>query len=91
MTFEPPADDLTVTMQVTRDENYDLLREALSQLSPDHRQAITLVFFQGLPLREAGRLMDGRSEDAVRMLLRRAEARLREMLNKDLGRDLRPE
>jgi RNA polymerase sigma-70 factor (subfamily 1) len=83
--IEPPADDLTVTMQVQQVEDFDLVREALGELSPDHRKAITLVFFQGLSLREAGKQMEGRSEDAVRMLLRRAEARLGDILRGSLG------
>ena len=84
---ELPSEDLSVTRQVTRGESFDLLRESLSELSPEHRQAITLVFFQGLTLREAGEQMDGRSEDAVRMLLRRAEGKLGELLRGRLGNE----
>jgi len=87
---EPPSPDLSVTMQVTRDENVGHLRTALEELSPEHRQAITLVFFEGRPLREAGELMGGKTEDAVRMMLRRAEQRLGEVLKRTLGKDLRP-
>jgi RNA polymerase sigma-70 factor (subfamily 1) len=76
---EPSAPDLSVTRVVQRNEEFSILREALEDLSPDHRKAITLVFFQGLTLRQAGELMGGRTEDAVRMMLRRAEARLREL------------
>jgi RNA polymerase sigma-70 factor (subfamily 1) len=76
---EPPAPDLSVTRVVQRNEEFAILREALEDLSPDHRRAITLVFFEGLTLRRAGELMGGRTEDAVRMMLRRAEARLREL------------
>lgn len=83
--MEPSADDLTVTMQVQQGEDFELVREALAELSDDHRKAITLVFFQGMSLREAGQQMDGRSEDAVRMLLRRAESRLGEILRGSLG------
>lgn len=89
-TSEPPSADLSVTMQVTRDENLVFLRAALEELSAEHRQAITLVFFEGRPLREAGELMGGRTEDAVRMMLRRAEQRLGEVLRRTLGKDLRP-
>jgi len=89
-TMEPQSDDLSVTMQVSRDENVKVLRHALSDLTPEHRQAITLVFFEGRPLREAGEIMGGRTEDAVRMLLRRAEQRLGELLKTTLGKDLRP-
>lgn len=78
--IEPPAEDLSITRQVSRDEEFQILRKSLERLSPEHRQAITLVFFQGMTLRQAGEQMGGRSEDAVRMLLRRAEARLRDIL-----------
>lgn len=77
--FDPPSQDLTVTQTLAREEEFKILRAALEELSPDHRTAITLVFFQGLSLREAGELMGGRSEDAVRMLLRRAESHLHEL------------
>ena len=86
--MEPPSPDLTVTMQVERDENFEILRKALKHLSPEHREAITLVFFRGLSLREAGARMGGRSEDAVRMMLRRAEARLGDILRTSLGLSL---
>lgn len=83
--FELPSDDLSVTRVVARDESFVLLHEALKELSDEHRQAIALVFFQGLPLREAGEKMGGRSEDAVRMMLRRAEAKLGDKLRRVLG------
>jgi RNA polymerase sigma factor (sigma-70 family) len=86
--LDPPSGDLSVTMQVQRTENYEHLRKALAELSPEHRQAIALVFFQGLPLRDAGQAMGGKSEDAVRMMLRRAEMRLEELLRPALGKDL---
>ena len=79
--------DLSVTQVVQRDENVELLRDALADLSPEHRTAITLVFFQGCSLREAGERMGGRSEDAVRMMLRRAETKLGERLRAFLGND----
>ena len=86
--IDPPSGDLSVTMQVQRDENYVHLRAALAELSPEHREAITLVFFQGLPLRDAGERMGGKTEDAVRMMLRRAETRLGEILGRSIGKDL---
>ena len=86
-TLEPESRDLSVTMQVQRDENYEHLRRALDELTPEHRQAIALVFFQGLQLRDAGQAMGGRSEDAVRMMLRRAEDRLGEILGRTIGKD----
>lgn len=82
-----PTEDLSVTQVVSRRESFDLLRNSLEDLSEEHRQAITLVFFQGLTLREAGEQMGGKSEDAVRMMLRRAEGKLGEHLRGKLGRD----
>ncbi len=81
------SSDLSVTQVVQRDENFELLRESIAELSPDHRKAITLVFFQGLSLRAAGEKMGGKSEDAVRMMLRRAEGKLGERLKAVFGRD----
>jgi RNA polymerase sigma factor (sigma-70 family) len=77
--YDPPSPDLSVTREVQRSEEFGILRDALGELSDDHQQAIQLVFFKGLTLRKAGEQMGGRSEDAVRMLLRRAERRLREL------------
>ena len=45
--FDFASHDLSVTQAVQRDENFEILREALKDLSDEHRQAITLVFFQG--------------------------------------------
>jgi len=84
--FEPESDDLSVTRQVQREEEFAILHEALADLSEDHRTAITLVFFRGLTLREAGERMGGRTEDAVRMLLRRAENRVRELTKNRLAK-----
>ncbi len=84
--FEVPSDDLSVTRQVQRDEEFAILREALEDLSEDHRTAIALVFFRGLTLRKAGEEMGGRTEDAVRMLLRRAEKRLQELTQARLAK-----
>ncbi len=44
------------------------------------------MFFKGLTLRQAGEQMQGRSEDAVRMMLRRAESRLRELTRTRLAK-----
>ncbi len=85
--MEFTSHDLSVTQVVQRGEDYDLLRDCLKDLSDEHRKAITLVFFEGLSLREAGQRMEGRSEDAVRMMLRRAEAKLGERLQRALGHE----
>lgn len=83
--YETPSEDLSVTRLVQRTEELQILKDALEELSADHRTAITLVFFQGLSLRQAGERMGGRTEDAVRMLLRRAEARLGELMKRRLA------
>jgi len=85
--FQTAAADLSVTRQVQREEEFEILRAAIEELKPDHRQAITKVVFQGLSLRQAGEEMGGRSEDAVRMMLRRAEKRLAELTQSRLERD----
>jgi len=82
---DPASKDLSVTQVIARDEEFQILREALDSLSDDHRKAITLVFFQGLTLREAGERM-GRTEDAVRMLLRRAEGQLQDRTRSRLAK-----
>ncbi len=87
-TLDFPSHDLSVTQIVSRDENVGILHTALKDLSDEHRKAITLVFFEGLSLREAGKRLGGRSEDAVRMMLRRAEAKLGERLKGTLGKDI---
>jgi len=81
--------DLTVTQMVSREENFEILRDSLEELSEEHRLAITLVFFEGCSLRQAGERMGGKSEDAVRMMLRRAEAKLGDRLRASLGKDLK--
>jgi RNA polymerase sigma-70 factor (subfamily 1) len=80
LTFEPAAPLPSTTRMVERDEEFEILHEHLERLSPLHRDAIRLVFFEGLTLREAGRRMGGRTEDAVRMIVRRAADRLRQSL-----------
>ena len=84
--YDPPSAELSVTQSVAREEEFRILRETLEELSSDHRKAITLVFFQGLSLREAGQQMGGRTEDAVRMLLRRAEGRLHGLIRTRFAR-----
>ena len=86
-TLEFLSEDLSVTQVVQRDEQVEHLRDSLTELSGEHRQAITLVFFEGLTLREAGERMGGKSEDAVRMMLRRAEGKLGDRLRSRLGSD----
>lgn len=85
--FQAAAQDLSVTGFVQRDEEFEILRAAIDELKPDHRQAITKVVFQGMTLREAGEEMGGKTEDAVRMMLRRAERHLAELTKSRLERE----
>lgn len=55
------------------------LQRALAILSRDQREAIFLRFFQGLSLREVGRIQ-GTTEDAARMRVQRALDRMRPAL-----------
>jgi DNA-directed RNA polymerase specialized sigma24 family protein len=87
MTQKELAQKVGVTRQVTRGEREAMLHDALLHLNPEYRQAITLVFFEGRSLRDAGKQMGGRSEDALRMMLRRAELKLKEILQHKAGED----
>lgn len=60
-----------------REERFERLEKALSQLSEDHREVIYLARIHLLPMKEVARRM-GRSVDAVSELLRRALRRLRD-------------
>ena len=68
---DPSAAGLSPSRRLRREERFDRLEGAMQQLSPLHRQVISLARIEKLPLKEvAARL--GRSHDAVRQLLRRA-------------------
>lgn len=54
-------------------ERARLLEQAIDQLSPEHREVVTLTQFAGLSASEAAEHLE-RSPDAVRMLLGRAMA-----------------
>jgi RNA polymerase sigma-70 factor (ECF subfamily) len=60
---------------VLKAEEIERLESALDQLSPDHREVLTLAHLVGLSRAEIGRQMD-KSEEAVRQLLHRATAKL---------------
>ena len=60
-----------------RDERWHRLREALKNLSADHRQVITLSRIEGVPVSEIAERMN-RSPKAVYQLLWRALQKLRE-------------
>lgn len=60
---------------VLKAEEVERLEAALDQLSPDHREVLTLAHLAGLSRAEIGRQME-KSEEAVRQLLHRATAKL---------------
>lgn len=79
------TDEPTSVQRAVREEELSILRTHVRGLSPLPRRAVRLVYFEGLSLREAGQRLGGRSEDAVRMLVRRAALRLRAELERALG------
>jgi len=81
--FEPAASGLSGLEHAELREQLELLHEHLEHLGPLHREAIRLVYFEGLSLRDAGQRLGGRSEAAIRMLIRRAADRLKESLMRD--------
>ena len=60
-------------------EDRDALRAALSRLSPDQREAITLRFYGGLRVLEVAAVL-GKDESAVKMILHRGLRKLRDGL-----------
>jgi RNA polymerase sigma-70 factor (ECF subfamily) len=76
---EPPAGEgvaeLSPSRRLRREERFDRLEEALSSLSPEHREVILMARVEGLSTAEiAARL--GRSRAAVKQMLWRALRKL---------------
>jgi RNA polymerase sigma-70 factor (ECF subfamily) len=65
-------------------ESMAAFEAAFDRLNDDHREVITLTRIVGLSHAEAAQEM-GRSEDAVRVLLQRALARLAWFLSREAG------
>lgn len=65
-------------------EEVERLEAALDQLTPEHREVLTLAHLVGLSRAEIGRQMD-KSEEAVRQLLHRATAKLAILLEDGEG------
>jgi RNA polymerase sigma-70 factor (ECF subfamily) len=72
-----PASDASPSKKLRREDRFDRLEESLNRLSPDHRKALVLSRIHGLSVKEISRKMD-RSPEAVKKLLARALAQLRE-------------
>jgi RNA polymerase sigma-70 factor (ECF subfamily) len=73
------AEQSSPSESVERQERLLRLADALAQLSPDQREAVTLHHLQGWTLAELAKHF-GRSEAAVAGLLHRGFKRLRELL-----------
>jgi RNA polymerase sigma-70 factor (ECF subfamily) len=71
-----PALEASPSATAALGEQIERLEAAFDVLSEDHREVILLARFAGLPLREVGVRMGGRSPAAVTMLLGRALAAL---------------
>ena len=71
-----------------REERVEAVRQAISQLPDDQRQAILLQHFEGWDLRQIGDAMD-RSIPAVKSLLHRARRALEALLDSSIGEEAR--
>jgi RNA polymerase sigma-70 factor (ECF subfamily) len=72
--------------RLDRRETIEAVAHALSQLTPLHRQVLTLRFISGFSHAETARVLE-RSEEAVRVLQHRALAALRELLDTNVNSD----
>ena len=66
-----PSPDATPTQELLRRQQWERIEQCLDTLSADHREVILQRNLGGLSFREIGEQM-GRSEDAARMLHKRA-------------------
>lgn len=71
------GDQSTASRQLSRKESSQALHVCIAELPEDYRQVILLRYFEGLPLAEVAKEL-GRSEGAIRGLLDRARAKLRD-------------
>ena len=76
---EPPGDDSTPSQVLAEHEQEIALADAISHLTPDHQEVITLRNLQRLPFNDIAQLM-GRTRPAVQMLWTRAIRQLEQQL-----------
>jgi RNA polymerase sigma-70 factor (ECF subfamily) len=67
---------------VEREENRRQLRESMRKLKDDHRAVLSLLYFEHMSYKEAGRAM-GKSEKQIKGLAYRAKAALKRKLDED--------
>ena len=77
--------DTSTDEQILIDSDHDVLRQALSQLEPEYRDAISLYYFNELSLCEIARLM-GTSTSTISRRIALAKRILAARLQKKLGR-----
>lgn len=87
--FDKPSTSPTPSKVMRRKERFDRLEEAFNNLSPDYREAMSLVRIQGLQISEAAARMN-RTPQAVKHLLIRAIKKLREALGNTESLSLPP-
>lgn len=80
-----PALDPSVTSRLVAAEGKRLVRSAVESLPERWRRAIEYAYFDGHSFREAAKRLGLPSEDAARMLLRRAERALKAKLPPGVG------
>lgn len=76
------SEDSTPSRQVARGETLDALRDALQTLPEPTREAVRLVYLEGLSVAECARRL-GRTERAVHSLCYRAKQLLRDSLERN--------
>ncbi len=79
-----PGNDLNPEQLLEQSDNMDVLRSALSQLSPDKRELIMLGRFQNLPYKEIGQILNC-SEGTVKVRMFRALKELTQVYFKLTG------
>ena len=72
-----PSRDASVTQYVVVGEREELMRRAIESLSRRYREVIRYAHYEGISHKEIAARMRLPSEDAARMLLRRAEEAVR--------------
>lgn len=77
---DPPAPDLSPEKQAARQSELSNVYKALSQLTEERANAISLRYFGGLNVAETARVME-KSPAAVKMLVMRGLQELRDHLN----------
>lgn len=76
-------DEEDVLQRILRDEAYRALYHAITLLTSEQREVILLFYFADQPIRAIADIMQ-KSEGGIRVLLHRARARLKEILEEKL-------